>query len=478
MVRVRFAPSPTGIPHIGNTRTALYNYLFAKASNGKFIVRIEDTDRERLVPDSLDKILEILKFIGLNWDEGPHKKGKFGPYIQSERLSIYQDYAHKLVKKNLAYYCFCSKDRLEALRQKLEKEGKLTCYDRHCLNLQPSEIKAKLVSREPYVIRLKVPDEGQISWQDLVQGKIEFNLNTIDDQVLLKSDGYPTYHLGVVVDDHLMAITHILRGSEWISSTPKHLLIYQAFGWQMPQIGHFPVILGPDKSKLSKRHGAKSALEYRDEGYLPEALISFMAYLGWSYKDNSELLSLSELVKYFDLHKVQQSNPIFDIAKLNYFNGKAIRQKPDIELVKLLKPFIPRQCSPALTQQILPLIKDRLVKLSDFEPLTAFFYRSFILDKPLLIAQSRRSPQDIAAVLSLLIDKFNTIPTAKWETSLLESIGHQLVKDTHWSIRELFMTLRVAVTGKVATPPLFDTLKLLGKSLTLERLKYAQTHLK
>src|SRR3989344_2221666 len=324
MVRVRFAPSPTGIPHMGNTRTALYNYLWARHNQCNFILRIEDTDQKRFVKGSEAKILEILQFLGLIWDEGP--------YRQSDRLELYQQYARELVDKGVAY----------------EAEG---------------------------AIRLRVPPGRDIVWEDLIQGKMTIKTQGMNEPGLLKSDGWPTYHLAVVVDDHLMEISHILRAAEWISSTPKHLLIYEALGWTPPQIGHFSVILGPDKAKLSKRHGAKSILDYRDEGYLPTALLTFMSYLGWSYQDNSQLLTLKDLVKHFDLKSVHKQNPIFDQQKLDYFNAKLIRATSAQTLLKLLKPFIPKDCSSALAKKILPLVHERLVKLSEFQPLTAFFYQ-------------------------------------------------------------------------------------------------------
>ena len=473
MIRVRFAPSPTGIPHIGNTRTALYNYLFAKNNSGKFILRIEDTDRSRLVPESLEKILEILQFVGINWDEGPKVGGEYGPYIQSQRLTIYKQHAKELVKKKHAYYCFCSPKRLDDLRKLQQKQGKQPRYDRHCLNLPPNEI-AELRKTQPFVIRLLVPKNQKITWADLIQGKIEFDSQSIDDQVLLKSDGYPTYHLGVVVDDHFMRISHILRGSEWISSTPKHLLLYQAFSWEPPKIGHFSVILGPDKAKLSKRHGAKSALDYRDEGYLPEALISFMAYLGWSYQDNSELLSLKKLTKLFSLKHIHQTNPIFDLEKLNYFNGKAIRSLSTKQLLTNIKPFIPKDCSPALTQKILPLIQERLVKLSDFETLSSFFYRNIKIDQKLIAKQSKKSDQEITKALKLINSHYSEVQKHDWTAATLELLGRKLVKKSNWNARQLFMTIRVATTGELATPPLFDTLEVLGKQVVIDRLTDAQ----
>lgn len=462
-VRVRFAPSPTGIPHIGNTRTALYNYLFAKKHHGQFVLRIEDTDRERLVPGSLDKILEILQFVGISWDEGP--------FIQSERLELYQQHAVKLVDSGHAYYCFCTKDRLEQLRLTAPR------YDRLCLKLSPADIATKLKDGHPHVIRLKVPDTGAVSWTDLIQGDIKFDFKDLDDQVLLKSDGYPTYHLGVVVDDHLMNITHVLRGSEWISSTPKHLLLYQSFGWTPPQIGHFPIILGPDKAKLSKRHGATSALDYRDEGYLPQALISFMAYLGWSYQDNSQVLTLDELIDKFDLAHIQKGNAIFDIKKLDYFNGKAIRAMADQELLKVLHPFIPTGCSPSLAKAILPLVKDRLVKLSDFSKLTAFFYTDITLDTDMLIQQSLKPKSEIKATLDLLIQTYAAVADKDWHPDNLETIGKELINKTGWTPKQLFMTLRVATTGTTVTPPLFETLAVLPPQTTLSRLRHAQRSL-
>jgi len=443
MVRVRFAPSPTGIPHIGNTRTALFNYLFARHNSGKFILRIEDTDQARLVPGSLQKILEILKIVGIHWDEGP--------YIQSERLAIYQKYAHELVKKGAAYRCYCSPERLKTLRG----HG----YDRHCLGLPPRKL--------PFVIRLKVPQTGSTGWQDLIQGKIVFKNQLLDDQVLLKSDGFPTYHLAVVVDDHLMEISHILRGSEWISSTPKHILLYHAFGWSIPQIGHFPIILGPDKSKLSKRHGAKSILDYQAEGYLPEALNTFMAYLGWSYRDNSQILSLDELIKLFDIKNLHQTNAIFDLQKLNYFNAKLIRQTPLKTLLQLIKPFLKFKLPEEKLIKIIPLIQERLIKLADINDLIEYFVILPKVDPKALLAESKLSPAETIKYLQAVIQVLEV-------TKDLETDLHQLQQQLNLSPRQAFMTLRLAVAGRPATPPLFDVLSILGKNEVVKRLTYVQ----
>lgn len=455
-VRVRFAPSPTGVPHIGNTRTALYNYLFARHHHGKLILRIEDTDRERLVPESLPKILEILKFIGIAWDEGP--------YIQSERLAIYQKLAHQLVTEGKAYYCFCSKERLATLRG----QG----YDQHCLKLKPDEVKKLLASKASYVIRLLVPDQGITAWQDLIQRHIEFKNELIDDQVLLKSDGYPTYHLAVVVDDHLMKISHILRGVEWISSTPKHLLLYQAFGWEAPQIGHFPVILGPDKAKLSKRHGAKSVLDYRTDGYLPEALLTFMAYLGWSFGDNSELLTMKQLIANFDLNKIQSGNPMFDLQKLDYFNSKLIRQFPVNQLIQLIKPFIKFKIDESRLSKIIPLIQDRLIRLADINSLIEYFIQAPVIDKKVLLQESKMSELETAEYLAKVSEVIKNIDD--WSAPSLEKSLHVLQEKLTLKPRPAFMTIRLAVTGRSATPPLFDTLAVIGRTEVVNRLNYVQ----
>jgi len=453
MVRVRFAPSPTGIPHIGNTRTALFNYLFAMHNSGKFILRIEDTDKARLVPGSLAKILEILKIVGIDWDEGP--------YIQSERLAIYKKYALELVKKGAAYRCYCSPERLKTLRG----HG----YDRHCLKLSTSKVESL---KKPFVIRLKVPQTGETGWQDLIQGKIVFKNQLLDDQVLLKSDGFPTYHLAVVVDDHLMKISHILRGSEWISSTPKHILLYQAFGWPQPQFGHFPVILGPDKAKLSKRHGAKSILDYQAEGYLPQALTTFMAYLGWSYQDNSQLLSMEELIKLFDIKKIHQTNAIFDLQKLNYFNAKLIRQTPMKSLLQLIKPYLKLKISEDRLAKIIPLIQERLVKLGEVNDLIEYFViqpktntKVLLLESNLSVAGTKKYLQQVSQAVDSVSD---------WSVTGLEEKLHDLQTKLGLKPRPAFMTIRLAVTGRPATPPLFDVLYILGKDEVVSRLTYVQ----
>ncbi len=476
MIRVRFAPSPTGIPHIGNTRTALYNYLFAKSKKGKFILRIEDTDQKRLVPGSLNKILEILQFVGISWDEGPKKGGPYKPYIQSKRLKIYQDHAQTLVNQKKAYYCFCSSERLDQMRKSQQKNNLIPRYDRTCLSLSSAQVKKLLADQKPHVIRLQVPSTGKTGWIDLIQGKIEFENKLIDDQVLLKSDGFPTYHLGVVVDDYLMKISHVLRGVEWISSTPKHILLYQAFNWALPKFGHFPVILGSDKAKLSKRHGAKSALDYRDLGYLPEALNTFMSYLGWSYQDNSKLLDLKTLINKFSLKKVQVANPTFNLQKLDYFNAKLIRSLPTHKLIQLTKPFLKQPIEAKMLEQIIPQIKERMIKLTDINHLTDYFINQPKLDTKAILKESKVDAKTTKDFLS----KTTKILTENknWTVTSIEKSLKKFQTQSNFKPRPAFMTIRLAVTGRSATPPLFDVLKILGKTEVVSRLKHAQKEIK
>lgn len=465
-VRVRIAPSPTGIPHIGNTRTGLYNYLFARHHGGKFFIRIEDTDQERLVPESLPKILEIFSWLGINFDNEP--------YVQSEHLSNYQQAAKKLVDENLAYYCFCTKERLENLRQEQSVAGKPPRYDRHCLTLSQEEIQRKLANKTPYVVRLKVPQNRLLSWVDLIRGKITVSSNEVDDQVLLKSDGFPTYHLAVVFDDNLMKITHVLRGAEWISSTPKHILLYEAFGYKKPQWGHLPLILGSDRSKLSKRHGAQSALDYRDQGYLPEALLNTMLFWGWSPKNNQQFFTLQEMIEAFDVTGINKNDPIVDLAKFDFFNAHYIRQTPDKKLFDLLeKNFLDetQKQTPEKILKILPLIKDRMKKLADWPVLSKCF---FVPPEKTATQKLLKSLQiaDWKAIL-LEIQSFIT-KSQNWQNNDIWQRGLRTIADTHRIKHgDLFMILRIAICGEKITPPLYETMVTLGYDESLKRIKSA-----
>ncbi len=473
-VRVRFAPSPTGIPHIGNTRTALFNWLFAKHNKGKFIVRIEDTDQKRLIPGSQEKIMQILDVIGLHEDESYRVGGPYGPYIQSQRLDIYQHYAHQLVEKGKAYYCFCSPERLAKVRKQRQKQGLIPKYDRHCLHLSPQQIKNYLQAGKSYVIRLKVPDNKDITWNDLIQGPITINTQNLDDQVLLKSDGFPTYHLAVVIDDHLMHITHVLRGAEWISSTPKHILLYQAFGWNLPAFGHFPLILGPDKTKLSKRHGAKSILDYIDDGYLPEALVNFMVFLGFNYQDNSQILTLKDLINIFDLTHIGKSNPIFDIQKLNYFNKEHIKRLSLSDLVTRLHKYMPDDYpikDPTTFQYLVQLCQPRMYLLTDFYNLTQFVYPNKTPDFKEL--SKRLKADKVKKALEWYQSQLP--PLESWQADKLEKLALTTIQKFNLSKGKFYMALRVTVLINPVTPPLFESIQVLDKNLVINRIKTALT---
>ena len=361
-MRLRFAPSPTGAIHIGSVRTILYNYLFARQRGGVLILRVEDTDQDRLVAGAIESIYDGLHWVGISWDEGPHEGGPHAPYVQSERLPLYQRHAQELIDKDAAYYCFCSKERLAVLRAEQEARHELTRYDRHCRFI-PAEEAAERAKNEPHVIRLKVPDEGTLAIEDLVHGHIEWQANTIEDQVILKSDGFPTYHLAVVIDDHEMGITHIMRGEEWIASVPKHLLIYRAFGWEAPPMAHFPSVLGPDGKRLSKRHGSTAVSQFRDDGYLPEALINYLALLGWSPGTEEEIFSMDDLVRVWKVEQVQSAGGKWDKERLDYFNGVWIRKLSLDELVRRLEPFVPAEWDRAVLKKIAPHIQERMKTL-------------------------------------------------------------------------------------------------------------------
>ena len=325
--RVRFAPSPTGYLHVGGLRTALYNYLFAKRNNGTFVLRIEDTDRNRYVEGAVENLIKALNWAGLNYDEGPEVGGNFGPYLQSERLDIYKKYADELIEKGKAYYCFCTPERLKSLKEEQEKQKLPQAkYDKHCLHLSKEEIANNLAAGIAKVVRLNVEQNHTIKFDDIIREHVEFESNNVDDQVLIKSDGYPTYHLANVVDDHLMKITHVIRGEEWLSSTPKHVLLYDAFGWERPIFAHLPLLLNPDRSKLSKRQGDVAVEDYRDKGYLKDALINFVALLGWNAGDDKEFYYMDELIYSFSLERVNKAGAVFDLQKLNWLNAEHLQQ--------------------------------------------------------------------------------------------------------------------------------------------------------
>jgi glutamyl-tRNA synthetase len=468
-VRTRIAPSPTGIAHLGTAYTAMRNLAIAKQGGGQFIVRIEDTDRERYVEGAVDVIFDAMKWLGLPYDEAPNIGGPYAPYTQSERLPIYQEHIKTLIENGKAYYCFCTKERLDQVRADQQAKKELPRYDKFCRNIDLSVAKKRVEAGEKYVIRLKVPETGVTICQDVVRGPIEFQNSGIDDQVLLKSDGYPTYHLGVVVDDHLMDITHVIRGEEWLSSTPKHVLIYQAFGWELPVFAHLPVIRNKDHSKMSKRKNDVSILSHRDKGYLPEAINNFLGLMGWSHPEKKDIFSLAEFLKLFTLERITLTAPVYDIEKLNWINGIYIREMADDELIKRLSPFIPADCSKDLAVQILPLVKERLVTLKDFESLTDFFYRDITVDQTILTKKS--TDGEVAVQLAATKVSLESLDDKNWTHENIEQKIRSLSDEKEWKPGQYFMMLRVAVTGKTATPPLFETMSVLGREKCLLRLQ-------
>jgi glutamyl-tRNA synthetase len=470
-IRTRMAPSPTGELHVGSLAILLKNYAYAKRFAGQFILRIEDTDKTREVPGGVQEIQDIIHKFGLDWDEGPGKGGDFGPYIQSERLAIYREKVEELIQKDQAYYCFCSKERLDTLREEQRLRKEPPHYDQHCRQLSLAEAQERIAAGESYVVRLKVPKNQEITFTDLLRGEITFNSDQVDDQVLLKSDGYPTYHLAVVVDDHLMQITHVMRGEEWISSTPKHVLLYQAFGWEQPVFAHIPVFLNPDgKGKMSKRKGTVSAQSFLDRGYLPEALLNFLMILGWAKKDQEEIMTLDEYISEFDPKHVSSNSVAFDMNKLNWMNGIYIRKLSVADLAKKLEAFLPADFPREKIFAILPLIHDRLVTLAEVEELTEFFYRPIELDFDLL------SKKATAELLVEQLDKTIAIvkELAPCGSEALETAIRRLQEENDWKKSQYFMMLRIAVTGRKATPPLFETMEVIGKELLLERLQTAR----
>jgi len=470
MVRVRFAPSPTGYPHLGNIRTALFNWLFARHNNGSFILRIEDTDVARRVEGAIDTILDSLRWLGLDWDEGP--------YFQSERLEMYREAADQLVREELAYLCYCSPQRLEAMRQEQTKRKQPPGYDRRCRHLTREQKAGLEVSGAPPVVRFKSPLEGQTSFHDLIRGEIVFENSTLDDFVLLKSDGYPTYHLANIVDDHSMAISHILRADEWLSSTPRHVLLYQALGWQPPQFAHLPMILGTDRSKLSKRHGATAINEYRDQGYLPEAMINFLALLGWSLDDKTELLRREEIVKHFSLERVSKTAAVFNRDKLDWMNGVYLRnlslEDYSERAISFLERDLPSEVERPLDtdyiRQIMPLIQERAKTLAEVPQLSEFFFVDKLeYDAGLLLGKLESG--QVVKILQATMTKVEGL--GNWDAASLEAVLRPMAEELNLKTGVFFGLLRVATTGRTAAPPLFQTMEVLGKERCLERLKTA-----
>ena len=478
-VRVRFPPSPTGIPHVGNMRTALFNWLFARHHGGAFILRIEDTDQARKVPGAVEAIIHSLLWLGLEWDEGPQldgsEKGAFGSYTQSTRkeAGLYAEHSRELIATGHAYVCTCTSERLDALRKMQQEKGIPPMYDRHCRekNLPPEG---------QYVVRFKIPIGGATTFHDVVRGNITYKNETLDDLVLLKTDGYPTYHLANVVDDHLMQISHVIRADEWLPSTPRHKLLYEAFGWTPPIFAHMPLILGPDRSKLSKRHGATALLDYRDQGYLPEAMTNFLALLGWSLDDKTEIFSRNDLVKHFDVARVGATGAIFNQEKLSWMNGLYIRERISEDdlttrvlaiLEKTLPADIHRPLDSAYVRKIVPLIKDRMKTLNDAPQLSDFFFLPKLTFPEKDIVQKGMDKASTAKALETALAKIEALP--QFDAPSLEAVMRPLAEALGLKTGQLFGAIRTAVTGKTVTPPLFETMAVLGRDRSLERMRAA-----
>ncbi len=479
-IRVRIAPSPTGDPHVGTAYIALFNLAFARSQQGTFILRIEDTDRERSSKESEEAILHSLRWLGLDWDEGPDVGGPHGPYRQSERSDVYRRYAGELVERGAAYPCFCTPERLAKLREEQRRQKLSTLgYDRHCRrNVSPEEAKARLAAGEPHVIRLAVPEDGETRLADLIRGEVVIQNATIDDQVLLKSDGFPTYHLASVVDDHLMEISHVVRAEEWISSTPKHLLLYQAFGWEPPAFAHMPLLRNPNRSKISKRKNPTSLRWYEQQGYLPEALLNFLALMGWSAAHDQEVFSLDQMIAEFDWRRVAKSGPVFDMQKLDWLNGVYIRRMERAELARRIKRTVLAD-TPVDEQSVertIPIVQERMKRLTDYVPLTRFLFEDV---SPSLedLAPKKTPVEKAGECLKEALGALESIrPGGEWNAEALEKSCRAVSVARHggsMSAGKVFMCLRVAVTGSRVSPPLFESMELLGRERTLGRIKRA-----
>ncbi len=490
-VRVRFAPSPTGSLHVGGGRTVLFNYLFAygqarrEGKNGTLILRIEDTDQSRLVEGAAQQIVDVLTWFGLTWDEGPDKGGPHAPYVQSERIAMYQKAAADLIAESKAYRCFCTRERLQEVREARQAQGLPPGYDRHCRNLPQSEIDANLAAGLAHTIRFAMPRSGETVVTDLIRGDMTFQNELMEDLILLKSDGFPTYHLGNVVDDHDMEITHIMRGEEWIATAPVHVQLYRAFGWDVPAIAHMPLILAPGGGKLSKRHGSTAMEEFRIQGYLPEALMNYLALLGWSLDGSTEMLSKEELLQHFTLERVSPSPATFDYAKLLWFNQQYINHVLTTDdLVQRVGPFLeaaglieagdinPSSARYGLIHEATGLLKDRFKTLAESPDLLSYFLVDELPDyDSALLVPKKSEPAQVRAALAAVDSWLDSADLEQLEST--EASLRALAEELGLKAGQLFMPIRVAVCGRTESPGLFETLKAIGKDRVQQRIQKA-----
>ncbi len=467
-VRVRVAPSPTGDPHVGTGYIALFNYAFAHNMGGKFILRIEDTDQARYRADSEAAIMQALRWLGVEWDEGPDVGGDYGPYHQSKRTEIYRKHCNMLIESGKAYRCFCSAERLTELRETARAEKRNPKYDGHCKSIDAAQAAKRVEGGEDFVVRMIVPQEGSVVFQDRLRGQVEISVDQLDDQVLLKSDGFPTYHLANVVDDHLMEITHVIRAEEWVSSTPKHVLLYEAFGWQAPEWIHMPLLRNTDKSKISKRKNPVSINYYRDIGILPDALRNFLGIMGYSLGDDKEIFDLKEMVETFNFERVSLGGPVFDQDKLRWMNEQYIHKLSHEDLVDAL---IEWRYGREHLRKVAPLIRERIKTLSDFASATEFMFSGDV--EYTAFADKLKIPEvsnkDLKKGLLELLEDYDQLDGYSAED--LEATSRAFCEKKGWKAKHLFMLLRVGSTGRMASPPLFETMTVVGKEITRRRLR-------
>ncbi|MDA1095793.1 MAG: glutamate--tRNA ligase [Chloroflexi bacterium] len=477
-VRVRFAPSPTGEPHVGNIRTAAFAWLFARRHAGAFVVRIEDTDQARKVEGAVESILDSLRWLGLNWDEGPDKEGLYGPYFQSQRLDLYREAVDDLLKSAQAYECYCSPERLKEMRDEQTKQSKPPGYDRHCRALTDAERTQARASGTVPVVRFAMPVDGTTTVTDLVRDEVTFENKLLDDFVIMKSDGYPTYHLAHIVDDHHMRISHVLRAEEWLPSLPRHWKLYEALGWTKPLFAHVPIILAPDRSKLSKRHGATSVREYQEMGYLPQAMFNFLSLLGWSLDDKTEVMSIRQMTENFSIERIAKSPAIFNVEKLDWMNGHYIRESSDADIADALLTFwakyppseLPGPPELGMMLRIVPLIKERMKTLRDAAPLIPFFFTEATYEAEELV-QKKMDTTSTKKALEASLARLQSMAT--FDTATLEGELRPLAEELGIKVGQLLGSLRVATTGLQVSPPLFESMEILGKEKTIASVQKA-----